>query len=183
MKGIFSVATFLALASALVSGAPLKQRWTYTVPANNLWIVTNPAPVAILPQPTSGAAEVSISNGSGEIDTVVSFDMSGYPAPTSESTCQFFIQNVTPTGSGIVQLFTLGGEATSFPTPIIPFYNQYEGQYNVNTSPSTPIDVQYVPCKFLEDGAFQFVIRPQNTDDYLSWAQTGTVGAFIQYNP
>lgn len=182
MKGIFSVATFLALASALVSAAPLTQRWTYTVPATDLWVVTNPAPVTILPEP-SGSGEVSISNGSGEIDTVVSFDMSGYPIPTSESTCQFFIQNVASTGSGIVQLYTLGGEATSSPTPIIPFYNQYRGQYNVNTSPSTPIDVQYVPCNFLEDGAFQFVIRPQNTEDSLTWSQTGAVGAFIQYTP
>jgi hypothetical protein len=179
MKGIFSVATFLALASALVSGAPLNQRGTFDIPANELWVITNPAPATIITSPPSSLGEVAISNGSNEIDTVVSFDVSGYPVPTSSSTCEFFIQGVTPSGSGIVQLFTLGAEVTTGST-IIPFYNQYEGQYNVNTSPSTAIDVAQVPCNF-EDGVLQFVIRPQNTDDYLSWYQSGSVGAFIQY--
>ena len=181
MKGIFSVATFLALASALVSGAPLNQRNTYTIPANELWVITNPAPATIITSPPELFGEVSISNGSGEIDTVVSFDVSAYQVPTSTSTCEFIIQGVVPTGSGVVQLFTLGDEVATGAT-IIPFYNQYEGQYNVNTSPSTPIDVQHVRCNF-HDGVLQFVIRPQNTDDFLSWTQSGSVGAFIQYSP
>jgi hypothetical protein len=183
MKGIFSVTTFLALASALVSGAPLSERSSYTVPASDLWVITNPAPATVVSTPPALLGQVSIADGSNEIDTVVSFDMSIFPPPTAASTCQFLIQNVTPSGSGIVQLFTLGGEVTSSATPIIPFYNQYEGQYNVNTSPSTPIDVQYVPCNFFADGSFQFVIRPQNTDDFLSWTQTASVGAFIEYTP
>ena len=183
MKGIFSVATFLALASALVSGAPLNQRTTYTVPANELWVITNPAPATILPNPPALLGQVSISNGSER--SIQSFP-STCPAtpprlPRVHANFLFRVSHLT--GSGIVQLFTLGGEVTSSASPVIPFYNQYEGQYNVNTSPSTPIDVQYVPCNFFEDGAFQFVIRPQNTDDYLSWTQTGTVGAFIQYTP
>ena len=179
MKGIFSVSTFLALASALVSGAPLNQRALYTVAADELWVITNPAPATIITSPPESVGKVSIINGSNEIDTVVSFDVSSLPPPTSSSTCAFFIQGVTPSGSGIIQLFTLGDEVAQGST-IIPFYNQYEGQYNVNTSPSTPIDVQFVPCNF-KDGVLQFVIRPQNTDDDLSWFQTDTVGAFIEY--
>ena len=179
MKGIFSIATFLALASALVSGAPLNQRSPQTIAANELWVITNPAPATIITSPPQSLGKVAISKGSNEIDTVVSFDVSSLPFPTSLSTCEFFIQGVTPSGSGIIQLFTLGDEVAQGST-IIPFYNQYEGQYNVNTSPSTPIDVQFVPCNF-KDGVLQFVIRPQNTDDDLSWFQTDTVGAFIEY--
>ena len=184
MKGIFSITTLLTLASALVSAAPLTQRGL-SLPATNLFVITNPAPATILTPYGTSNAVISITDGSNEIDTIVSFNIPGLPPPSSASTCQFVIQNIPPpTGSGIVQLFTLGAEVTS-PLTSVPFYNQYEGQYDCNTNPSTPIDVQFVPCIFDANGVLdmQFVVRPQNTDDYITWWQSPTVGAFIDYSP
>ena len=184
MKGIFSITTLLTLASALVSAAPLTQRGL-SLPATNLFVITNPAPATILTPYGTSNAVISITDGSNEIDTIVSFNIPGLPPPSSASTCQFVIQNIPPpTGSGIVQLFTLGAEVTS-PLTSVPFYNLYEGQYDVNTNPSTPIDVQFVPCNFDANGVLdmQFVVRPQNTDDYITWWQSPTVGAFIDYTP
>ena len=186
MKSIFAATTLLALASALVSATPVVQRrQVITIPASDLWIITNPAPATIL-TPTSGAdATISIVDGSNEIDTIVSFDLGVNPSPISTSTCQFVIEGITPpTGSGIVQLFTLGGDVD--PTQVltsVPYYNQYEGQYDVTTGTSTPIDVPYVPCNFDAEGRLQFVIRPQNTDDYITFTQTDLSGAFILYSP
>lgn len=179
MKGIFSVATFLALASALVTAAPLTKRATVLIPANALYIVNNPNPAPVPMPPSTPNAKISIVDGSNEIDTIVSFDVSSFTA-TSTSTCQFVIQNIPPpSGSGIVQLFTLGAEVTSS-TAFVPYENQYEGQYDVNTDPSTPIDVKFVPCNF-QNGVLQFIIRPQDTDDAISWVQTSTDGAFIAF--
>jgi len=185
MKFIYSAATLLALASALVSAAPLVKKSTISIAANQLWVITNPAPATIIQAgPNNQLAQVSIKNGNNEIDTIVSFPLGSNPAPSSTSTCRFVIQNVSPSGSGIVQLFTLGGEVVSpLQAGQVPYYNQYEGQYNVNTNPSTPIDVTDVPCAFDSDGNLQFVIRPQNTDDYITWTQSSTVGAFLEYAP
>jgi len=187
MKGIFSITAFLTLASALVSAAPLTQRGGpgLSLPATDLFVITNPAPATILTPDGTSNAVISITDGSNEIDTIVSFYIPGLPLPSSSSTCQFVIQNIPPpTGSGIVQLFTLGAEVSA-PLTSVPFYDQYEGQYDVNTNPSTPIDVQFVPCIFDAYGNLdmQFVIRPQNTDDYITWWQSPTVGAFIDYTP
>ena len=187
MKGIFSITTFLTLASALVAAAPLtpKRGGPLSLPATDLFVITNPAPATILTPEGTFTAEISITDGSNEIDTIVSFYVPGLPPPSSTSTCQFVIQNIpAPTGSGIVQLFTLGAEVTA-PLTSVPFYNQYEGQYNLNTNPSTPIDVQFVPCNFDTYGNLdmQFVVRPQNTDDYITWFQSAASGAFIDYTP
>lgn len=179
MKAIFSVVTLLALASALVSAAPLAKRGV-PVPANpDVLVITNPAPHNVLPNPPgSSGGIVQIVNGNNEVDTIVSFSLS--PPPTAQSTCQFYMENLdNVSGSGIVQLFSLGYELTP---GNIPYYDQYEGQYNVNTSPSTSIDVQTVPCT-LNNGNPQFVIRPQNTDDTVTWIQTASSGAFLLYNP
>jgi len=185
MKSLVSVAHFFVFAATLISGAPLERRATISIPSEELWIITNPAPATIIqPGPGNLLGQVSIANGNNEIDTIVSFPLGSNPAPTSGSTCQFVLQGITPTGSGIVQLFTLGGEVVSpLKAGQVPYYNQYEGQYNVKTSPSTPIDVTYVPCNFDSNGLLQFVIRPQNTDDSLKWSQSSTVGAFLEYTP
>ena len=182
MKGIFSVATFLALTSALVSAAPFTRRGSVAIPASELWVITNPAPADIITPGGTSTAQIFISDGSGEMDTIVSFDVTGL-TPSNTSTCQFVIQNIpAPTGSGIVQLFTLGGQVAS-PLTSVPYYDQYEGQYDLTTNPSTPIDVQFVPCNF-ENDAIQFVIRPQNTDDSITWVQDSTsVGAFLVFTP
>lgn len=184
MKNIFSITALLTLASALVSAAPLAPRGL-SVAATELFVVTNPNPATIITPFGTNNAIISITDGSNEIDTIVSFNVPGLPAPSSASKCQFVIQNIPPpTGSGIVQLFTLGAEVTA-PLRSVPFENQYEGQYNVKTNPSTPIDVQFVPCVFDANGNLdmQFVVRPQGTDDYVTWWQSATVGAFIDYTP
>jgi hypothetical protein len=182
---LFSIACFVASAIVAVSGAPLERRATVLIPSVELWVITNPAPATIIqPGPGNLLGQVSIVNGNNEIDTIVSFPLGTNPAPTANSKCQFVIQGVTPTGSGIVQLFTLGGEVVSpLKAGKVPYYNQYEGQYNVKTSPSKPIDVTYVPCNFDSNGLLQYVIRPQNTDDSLKWTQSSTVGAFLSYTP
>src|SRR5271170_2552619 len=106
MKFICSAAALLALASTLVSAAPLAgKRSTISISANELWVITNPAPATIIQAgPNNQLADVSINNGNNEIDTIVSFSLGGNPAPSSTSTCRFVIQNVSPSGSGIVQL-------------------------------------------------------------------------------
>ena len=182
MKAIFSISALLALASSFVSAAPLIARQTITLSASELFVVTNPNPANILADGTPNG-QVSIVDGSNEIDTIVSFSLGNNPNPTTSSTCQFAINGITPpTGSGIVQLFTLGAEV-SVPLTSVPFEDQYMGQYDVTTGDSVPIDVQFVPCNFNPDGTLQFIIRPQNTDDYLAWVQTSTVGAFLEYTP
>jgi hypothetical protein len=184
MKGIFSISAFLTLACALVSAAPLAPRGL-SLPATDLFVITNPAPATILTPGGTSNAVISITDGSNEIDTIVSFNIPGLPLPSATSTCQFVIQNIPPpSGSGIIQLFTLGAEVAA-PLTSVPFYNQYEGQYDVNTNPSTPIDVQFVPCNFDSNGNLdmQFVVRPQNTDDFITWWQSPTAGAFIDYTP
>jgi hypothetical protein len=186
MKGIFSLTALLTLAAALVSGAPLTPRApSYSIPANDLFVVTNPNPATILTPDGTNHALVSITDGSNEIDTIATFYAPGVPPPTAGSTCQFVIQNTPPpTGSGIVQLFTLGAPVSA-PLTSVPFTDQYEGQYNCNTNPSTPIDVLFVPCVFDANGNLdmQFLIRPQGTDDFVEWWQSSTVGAFVDYTP
>lgn len=186
MKGIFSITALLTLASALVSAAPLNPRGqSYSIPANDLFVVTNPNPATILTPDGTNHAVVSITGGSNEIDTIATFYAPGLPPPTAGSTCQFVIQNTAlPTGSGIVQLFTLGAPVSA-PLTSVPFTDQYEGQYDCYTNPSTPVDVEFVPCVFDANGNLdmQFLIRPQGTDDFVEWWQSSTVGAFVDYTP
>ena len=179
MKGILSATTLFALVAGLVSAAPLEKR-SNNIPADsNVLVITNPAPHNIVPNPPgSSGGIVQIVNGNNEIDTIVSFTLS--PAPNPGSTCQFYMQNLdTVSGSGIVQLFSLGYELS---VGNIPYYDQYEGQYDLNTNPSTAIDRPTVPCT-LNNGNPQFVIRPQNTDDTVTWTQSASSGAFLLYTP
>ena len=43
---------------------------------------------------------------------------------------------------------------------------------------STAIEVYNVPCNF--GGNMQFIMRPENADDLVTWTQTPINGAFIQ---
>jgi len=181
MKAVFSLSALLALASALVSGTPISPRGSpFIVPATQFWVINNPNPAPI--PPPSANAQISITNGQNEIDSIVSFDVASLPVPTSSSTCQFGIKGISPpAGSGIIQLFTLGAQVTSS-TQFVPFTDQYLGQYDVSTGTSVPIDANSVPCNF-QNGVVQFLIRPQNTDDFIYFTQFATSGAFLIYYP
>jgi hypothetical protein len=182
MKGIFSIAAFVALASALVSSAPLTRRTIPTgtfVPASYYEVIQAQYPDA---QETTQSPTISVIDGSNEVDSFVSFTL---PAGilTSTSTCQFFLQGVglTATPNAAVQLFSLGSALLGTETwNSHPSYNQDEGQYIVDstTGDSTPLYGGYVPCA----DTMEFVIRPHFTDATLQWTQTDTVGAFIVVN-
>ena len=177
MKHIFSISTLVVLTSAFASSAPLTQRTTSGFQATAFWNIDNPQPAPILTPNGTLSPQISIQDGSNEVDSIVSFSIPDI-GQTASSTCQFSIQNIpAPTGSGIVQLFTLGAPVSS-PLTSVPYENQYMGQYAIDAQGnSTPLDVVNVPCVV---GDMQFLIRPQNTDDSISWTQTATVGAFIE---
>jgi hypothetical protein len=180
MKGIFSIATFVALAAALVSSAPLTRRDPISVPADYFEIISEAEP-----DTTFGPTQIpviSVVDGSNEVDSFVSFSIPSSITLSSTSTCQFFLTGVTADSGSAVQLFSLGyplvGDET-FNTH--PFYDQDEGQYSVDptTGDSSPLYGGYVPCSSI----MQFVIRPHFTDASITWTQSDTVGAFIEVTP
>ena len=185
MKSIFSIATLITLASALVSAAPLARRGQFTATtfgATTYYNVNNifqGSTDPILPPVGTSTAEISIADGSHEIDSIVSFTIPP-DVITSTSTCTFFIAGIAPpTGSGILALYTLGSEFIS-PFTSVPFYNQYEGQYNLQTGNSADIDRVTVPCSVYSDNTMQFVMRPVGDNDFITWTQSAGVGAFIE---
>jgi len=184
MKGIFSVAAFLALASAIVSSAPLAPRTDdlIFVPGTNYFVIEQALPNTVITPNATSTAMISITNGNKEIDSFVTFQIPPATNVTFTPTCQFMVKNVTATGSKRLQLFTVGAPITKPPTfNMHPFYNQYEGQYVIDaTGNSAPVDVFRIPCAFGE--TLQFVMRPQNTNDMITWTQGGDVGAFLQVN-
>jgi Ubiquitin 3 binding protein But2 C-terminal domain len=139
----------------------------------------------------SQTAIISRSQGSDEVATLVSFQMpaiSDISGATASSTCDFVVKNPgTASGSQILQLFTLGYQFSESISPPVtfnshPYYNQYEGEYYVSVGgDSTAIDVFTFPCVFGTN--MQFVLRPQNDNDYISWEQDSISllnGAYIE---
>ena len=196
MKGIFSTATFIAIASALVSAAPFKvaERSAsgpiiYTKGADFIRVTsqTNPNTNEIGTYGTQ-TGYIARTNGNDEFASYVSFyipPISAIAGASASSTCNFVIKNpAAVSGSQTTQLFTLGAEFGEFDTLTFnqhPYHNQYEGAYFVNAvGDSSPIDVYTVPCKFGDN--MQFVMRPQNDNDYITWTQNdgAKVGAFIE---
>jgi hypothetical protein len=196
MKNIFSAATFVALVSALVSAAPLKVAersaggpLIYSKGADYIHVTSqdNPNTDEAVMYGTQNAV-ISRTNGNNEYASYVSFaipPLASIPGATESSTCNFVIRNpAVADGSQITQLFTLGaefaeGDTLTFNTH--PYHNQYEGGYYVNMGgDSTAIDVLTVPCIFGDN--MQFVMRPQNDNDYIAWYQdsAANVGAFIE---
>ena len=196
MKGIFSAATFIAIASALVAAAPFKvaERSAsgpiiYTKGADFIRVVSeaNPNTDEIGTYGTQTGL-IARTNGQNELASLVSFDIppvSAIAGASASSTCNFVIKNpASVSGSQTTQLFTLGAEFGEYDTITFnqhPYYNQYEGAYFVNAvGDSSAVDVTTVPCTF--GGNMQFVMRPQNDNDYITWTQNngGNVGAFIE---
>lgn len=196
MKGIFSAATFIAIASALVSAAPFKVAersasgpLIYSKGADFLRVVSQANPdtdqIGTYGTQTGYTAR---TNGNEEFASLVSFDippLAAIAGASASSTCNFVIKNpASVSGSQTTQLFTLGAEFGEYDTITFnqhPYYNQYEGAYFVNAvGDSSPVDVTTVPCTF--GGNMQFVMRPQNDNDYITWTQNngGNVGAFIE---
>lgn len=193
MKGFFSVATFVAIISTLVAAAPFKaaERDTvvYSKGADFIHVTSeaNPQTDEAINFGTQTAL-IARTNGQDEFASYVSFaipSLSAIPGATSSSTCSFVIRNpLQAYGSQETQLFSLGAEFAEGDTLTFwqhPYHDQYRGVYlaEVGTD-STPIDVTSFPCKFGDN--MQFVMRPQNDNDYITWTQNSAaeVGAFIE---
>jgi hypothetical protein len=192
MKGIFSATTFVALISALAAAAPFKvTERSATGPlifskAADFIHVTSEAD----PNTDQAAAYGSLTgliartNGQDEFASYVSFvipALSSISGATTSSTCDFVIRNpANATGSQMTQLYTLGYQLPdSITFNSHPYHDQYEGVYQVVVgSDSIAVDVATVPCQFGE--LMQFVMRPQNDNDYITWQQDTDVGAFIE---
>jgi|SRR5579859_7354812 len=182
MKGLFSTATLLAVLAALTAAAPITERAVVASVPAEFFIVTDEAH----PQTFSGASQTAVisrTNGSGEKASYVSFDMTSVPGATASSTCTFVIKNpAAASGSQNTQLFTLGGPISSTSKLSFwqhPFHDQYAGVYKAQVgASSTAIDVATVPCNFGRKS--QYVMRPQNDNDYITWTQGAGVGAFIE---
>jgi hypothetical protein len=196
MKGIFSVATLVAVLAALTSAAPtMKERSVggpviYTKGADFIRLASEAQPqvdesVAL---GTTSEAIIARTNGQNEYDSYVSFQipaLASIPGATSSSTCNLVIRNPeTVTGSGHTQIFDLGGLITQTGTLTYwqhPYTNQYRGEYIANLGgDSTPIDVYTVPCNF--GGYMQYELRPQNDNDYIAWTQdnVNNIGVFVE---
>jgi Ubiquitin 3 binding protein But2 C-terminal domain len=190
MKGIFSVATLLSVLATLAAAAPLTPRGVpiYSKGADFIR-VTNEA------QPNSDETSVfglhegyiSRTNGIEEHASYLSFaipPITSIPGASASSTCSLVIRYPgSATGSGYTQLYSLGGpidETTPLTFYSHPYHNQYLGTYAVTEGDeSTAIDVQTIPCTF--NGKMQYVLRPQNDNDYIQWDQDNVngIGAFI----
>jgi Ubiquitin 3 binding protein But2 C-terminal domain len=198
MKAIFSAVAIAAL-SALVSSTPLTKRSAdgpilTSVSPTYLHIISEAEPNT--DQATTfglNTAIISRTDGSNDIDTLVSFDipaMSAIAGATASSTCDFFINNAASVnGSQTIQLFTLVSEV-DLSQPLTwntaPSSNQYEGAYFVvegaATGGSVAIDVFTFPCLFGQ--SMEFIVRPFGDDVFITWTQGGAgavpTGAFIE---
>jgi hypothetical protein len=198
MKAIFSAVAIAAL-SALVASAPLTQR------SANGPILASISPtflhVVSQAQPNTDEATafglntaiISRTDGSDDIDTLVSFDipaMSAIAGATTSSTCDFFINNAASVnGSQTMQLFTLVSEV-DLSQPLTwnttPSSDQYEGAYYIvegaATGGSVAIDVLTFPCLFGQ--TMEFIMRPSGDNVFITWTQGGAgavpTGAFIE---
>lgn len=180
MKGLFSVATFVALASALVSAAPLTRRAPIPVSPTFFQIISEDKPD--IQFGTTFIPQISVVDGSHEVDSFVSFSIPTIPGASSTSTCTFVLKGVTATPGSAIQLFTLGSQLIGSETfNRHPYYNQDEGQYSIDskTGDSTPLYGGTVPCN-IGGVPTQFVIRPHFTDGSITWTQSATVGAFLE---
>jgi Ubiquitin 3 binding protein But2 C-terminal domain len=196
MKGIFSAATFVALLSALAAAAPLKHAarsangpLVYTKGADFIHVTSEANPQTDqAPIYGTQTALIARTNGQDEFASYVSFAipaLSNIAGASASSTCNIVIKYPAQSqGSQITQLFSLGSEFTESQTLTFnqhPYHNQYYGEYNVLVGQeSTPVDVFTVPCKFGDN--MQFVMRPQNDNDYITWVQSNSanVGAFVE---
>lgn len=180
MKSIISIATFVTVACMLTSAAPLTRRAPISISPTFFQIISEDQPdtqfgTTLIPQ-------ISIADGSHEIDSFVSFSIPPISGATSTSTCKFVLKCVTASPGAAIQLFSLGYQLIGFETfNSHPYYNQDEGQYSIDstTGDSTPIYGKSVPCN-IGGAPTQFVIRPHFTEGSITWAQTDTVGAFLE---
>ena len=176
MKGIFSIATFVALASSLVSAAPLSRR-TISIGPDYFEIIEQSNPNQNFP--ITQSPTISVINGNNEIDSFVSF--SPIAGALSTSTCQFVLRGVDSTPGAAIQLFSLISPLTGDETfNVHPSVNQDEGQASIDSfGNSSPLYGTYVPCT----EPLQFIIRPHFTEGTIQWSQTNYVGAFIEFTP
>jgi hypothetical protein len=199
MKTIFSTLAVAALC-ALVSAAPTRVAkrsgaLVTSIPASYFHVIDENQPNVDVSATTYGyqTAVISRSDTTLDIDTLVNFEipaLSAISGATSSSTCDFVVYNVAEaTGSQTIQLFTLVSEvdlAQPLTFNTAPSSNQYEGMYFLQegaaTGVSIAIDVSSFPCQF--GTTMQFIMRPQNDNDYITWTQGGAgavpVGAFIE---
>jgi hypothetical protein len=180
MRCIISIVTFITVVYTLTSAAPLTPRGPIPITPTFFEIIAADSPnsqfgTTLIPQ-------ISISGGSHEIASFVSFSIPPITGATSTSTCQFILRGVTATSSSAIQLFSLGYQLTGSETfNSHPYYNQDEGQYRIdpNTGNSTPLYGGTVPCN-IGGAPTQFIIRPHFTEGSITWTQTNTVGAFLE---
>ena len=180
MKGIFSVATFVALVSTVVFSAPLTPRAPIPVSPTFFQIISEDKPniqfgTTLIPQ-------ISVVGGSHEVDSFVSFSIPPISGASSTSTCKFVLRGVTATPDSAIQLSSLGSQLIGDETfNSHPYYNQDKGQYSIDptTGNSSPLYGGTVPCN-IGGAPTQFVIRPHFTDGSITWTQSATVGAFLE---
>lgn len=198
MKAIFSAISVAAIC-ALVSAAPTrvaKRQSTVvtSIPASYYHVIDENQPnTDVGPNYGSQTAVISRSDTTLDIDTLVNFDipaLSAIPGATASSTCAFKVDTVASAlGSQTLQLFTTVTEVDLTGTVTFntaPSSNQYEGMYFCQESAasggSIAIDVNSFPCQF--GTTMQFILRPQNDNDFITWTQGGAgavpVGAFIE---
>lgn len=204
MKGIFSIATFVTLLSAVALAAPLAKRtpngpiiWTQGADFIRVTDEVHPDVDQLSTWGTqSGVVQrfAGSPGGSYERDSYISFTipaLDDIPGATESSTCDFVIKNpgFNSGGTMLAQLFSLGTSFTETQTLTFyqhPYFNQYMGSYQINqgtaseAATSTPLDVFSFPCTF--GGEMQFALRPQGDSDSIVWGQNNAsgVGAFIE---
>lgn len=186
MKNVFSLATLVAVLATLASAAPSKI--DRRLPGGPVVATVGAEFFTVVDQdvnsPSVGTQTgvVQRINGNQEKHTFVSFDLTKV-AHTAASTCNLIIRNVdSVSGSGHAQLFTIGGPITAT-TPLSfyshPYYDLYAGEYIVNPNgDSNAVDVVSIPCRF--DAKSQYVLRPQNDNDYIKFTQGTNSGVFIE---
>lgn len=180
MKGIFSVASLFVLTCTMVSAAPLARRDPIPVSPTFFQIISADKPdiqfgTTLIPQ-------ISVTDGSHEVDSFVSFTIPPIAGASSTSTCRFVLKGVTASPGAVIQLFSLGSQLIGSETfNRHPYYNQDEGQYSIDSTSgnSTPLYGGTVPCN-IGGAPTQFVIRPHFTDSSVTWTQSSTVGAFLE---
>jgi hypothetical protein len=192
MKSIFSYATLVAVLAAIGSAAPLAPRSVlFTKGADFIRVTSEAEPqtdqISVFGTET---AVISRQNGQNEFASYISFALPDAASigATSSSTCSIVINNpAQSTGSQNTQVFSLGGGLFTQTGPLTfwqhPYHDQYRGVYQTGVGEaSTAIDVTNFPCNFGQE--MQFVFRPQNDNDYITWTQNtpANIGAFIQVN-
>src|SRR5208282_5056206 len=97
---------FIALASTLTSAAPLTRRAPIPISPTFFQIISADKPD--IQFGTTFIPQISVVDGSHEIDSFVSFSIPPIAGASSTSTCNFVLKGVTASPGSAIQLFSLG---------------------------------------------------------------------------